>query len=193
MTMNRSIIAALIVALAQIGLLGWIIAGRAAVLRDGREIVLNIEPVDPHDLLRGDYVSLFYEISRIPVSQITNLPQEAYTSTERSLYVRVRKGSDNYWHPVSATFDAPLNTAPGPEEADVKGIVGQGWDISPGTSVNPDYGIDRFYVPEGEGIAIQDDMRVKPFGVRVALAEDGTPQIKALLDGDTVLYEEPLY
>jgi uncharacterized membrane-anchored protein len=193
MTMNRSIIAALIVALAQIGFLGWIIAGRAAVLRDGREIVLNIEPIDPHDLLRGDYVSLFYEISRIPVSQITNLPQEAYTSAERSLYVRVKKGDDNYWHPVSATFDAPLKTAPGPDEADVRGIVGQGWDISPATSVDPDYGIDRFYVPEGEGMAIQDDMRVKPFGVRIALAADGAPQIKALLDGDKVLYEEPLY
>ena len=42
-------------------------------------------------------------------------------------------------------------------------------------------------------MAIQDDMRVKPFGVRIALADDGTPQIKALLDGDKVLYEEPLY
>ena len=52
---------------------------------------------------------------------------------------------------------------------------------------------DRFYLPAGEGKAIQDDMRVKPFGVRVALATDGTPQIKALLDGDKVLYEEPLY
>ena len=36
-------------------------------------------------------------------------------------------------------------------------------------------------------------MRVRPFGVRVALASDGTPQIKTLLDGDRPLYEEPLY
>jgi hypothetical protein len=32
-----------------------------------------------------------------------------------------------------------------------------------------------------------------PFGVRIALTVDGTPQIKALLDGDKVLNEEPLY
>ena len=32
-------------------------------------------------------------------------------------------------------------------------------------------------------------MRVKPFRVRIALAVDGTPQIKALLDGDKLLYE----
>ena len=81
-TLNRTIIAALVVALAQIGFLGWIIAGRAAVLRDGREITLKIEPVDPNDLLRGDYVSLFYEISRVSVSDVTNLPAEEYLSTD---------------------------------------------------------------------------------------------------------------
>ena len=43
----RLVVAALVVALAQIGFLGWIIAGRAAVLRDGRDIVLKVEPVDP--------------------------------------------------------------------------------------------------------------------------------------------------
>ena len=53
MTANRTILAALVVALAQIGFLGWIIAGRAAVLRDGREITLKVEPVDPRDLLRA--------------------------------------------------------------------------------------------------------------------------------------------
>ena len=40
---------------------------------------------------------------------------------------------------------------------------------------------------------IEKDMRVRPFGIRVALAADGTAQIKALLDGDKPLYEEPLY
>ena len=36
-------------------------------------------------------------------------------------------------------------------------------------------------------------MRRRSFGVRVALAEDGGAQIKALVDGQTVLFEEPLY
>jgi len=189
---NRTVIAALVVALAQIGFLGWIIAGRAAVLRDGREITLKIEPIDPNDLLRGDYVSLFYEISRISVRQITNLPSEEYLSADRTLYVRVKKGGDNYWHPVSATFDEPAS-APGPDEADVRGFVGKGWNIGPGTSLDPEYGIERFYLPEGEGMDIQQDMRRRAFGVRLAVSSDGAAQIKALLDGDKQLYEEPLY
>jgi uncharacterized membrane-anchored protein len=193
MTGNRIIIAAVVVALAQIGFLGWIIAGRAAILRDGTEITLKVEPIDPRDLLRGDYVSLRYEISNIPVRQITNLPPEPYLNDDRTLYARVKKGGDGYWHLVSASFDAPPAAAPDADEADIKGFLSGGWDLSAGTSVSPDYGIDRFYVPEGEGMDIQQDIRVRPFGVRVALASDGAAQIKALLDGDKPLYEEPLY
>jgi uncharacterized membrane-anchored protein len=59
--------------------------------------------------------------------------------------------------------------------------------------IAPDYGIDRFYLPEGEGVAIQDDIRVRPFGIKLALAADGTAQIKALMDSDKTLFEEPLY
>ena len=48
-------------------------------------------------------------------------------------------------------------------------------------------------MPEGEGRAIETDMRERPFGILAAVASDGTPQIKALMDGETKLYEEPLY
>ncbi|RUV26720.1 MAG: hypothetical protein EOQ60_03655 [Mesorhizobium sp.] len=51
----------------------------------------------------------------------------------------------------------------------------------------------RFYLPEGKGMAIQNDMRVRPFGVKLALSANGKAQIKALMDGDKTLFEEPLY
>jgi uncharacterized membrane-anchored protein len=190
---NRIIIASIVVGLAQIGFLGWLIAGRAAILRDGREIILKVEPVDPRDLLRGDYVRLGYEISSIPASKITNVPPDQTWTDASDLHVRVKKGADGYWHLLSATFGAPLPAAPGPDEADIRGKIEAGWDLSPGTSIEPEYGIDRFYLPEGEGMDLEKDMRVRPFGVRLALADDGTAQIKALLDGSTVLFQEPLY
>jgi uncharacterized membrane-anchored protein len=79
------------------------------------------------------------------------------------------------------------------DESDIVGHVAEGWGLSPDTTIAPDYGIERFYLPEGEGMPIQNDMRVRPFGIRVALASDGTAQIKALMDGDKMLFEEPLY
>ena len=85
-------------ALVQIGFLSWIIAGRAAILRNGKEVLLKVEPVDPRDLLRGDYIILGYEISRIPVKMIANIPAGKLSSDDTSIVVRLKKGADGYWH-----------------------------------------------------------------------------------------------
>ncbi len=192
MSGRRLIAAALLVALAQIGFLGWIIAGRAAILRDGREVLLKVEPVDPRDLLRGDYINLGYEISDVPVRLIADIAPDGTTSADGRITVRLKKDPDGYWRPVAAWFGkvpAPAEA----DEADISGRVSAGRTLDPGGTLSVDYGIGRFYLPEGEGMAIPNDMRVRPFGIRAALAKDGTAQIKALVDGDRTLFEEPLY
>ncbi|MER8909176.1 GDYXXLXY domain-containing protein [Mesorhizobium sp. M0323] len=193
MTGKRLIISALVLALVQIGFLSWIIAGRAAILRDGKQVLLKVEPIDPRDLLRGDYILLGYDISRIPVKLIGNIPAGKLSSEETSIVVRLKQGADGYWGPTAAWFgQAPAPAAS--DEADIVGHVSEGWNIGQGaTTIAPEYGIERFYLPEGEGMAIQNDMRVRPFGIRVAIAANGTAQIKALVDGDKTLFEEPLY
>lgn len=190
---KRLIVSALLLALVQIGFLSWIIAGRAAILRDGKEVLLKVEPVDPRDLLRGDYIFLSYDISRIPVKLIANIPAGKFSSDDTPIVVRLKQGADGYWQPTTAWFgQAPAPTAA--DEADISGHVAEGWDLrTPEATIAPDYGIERFYLPEGEGMAIQNDMRVRPFGMRVAIARDGTAQVKALMDGDKTLFEEPLY
>ncbi|MER8466677.1 GDYXXLXY domain-containing protein [Mesorhizobium sp. M1396] len=190
---KRLVISALVLALVQIGFLNWIIAGRAAILRNGKEVLLKIEPVDPRDLLRGDYIILGYEISRIPVKMIADIPADKFSSDDTSIVVRLKKGADGYWQPTTAWLGKPPTPAAA-DEADISGHVTEGWDLrGEAMTIAPDYGIERFYLPEGEGMAIQNDMRVRPFGIRLALAGDGTAQIKALVDGDKTLFEEPLY
>ncbi|MBZ9965623.1 GDYXXLXY domain-containing protein [Mesorhizobium sp. BR1-1-2] len=192
-TGKRLVISALVLALVQVGFLGWIIAGRAAILRNGKDVLLKIEPVDPRDLLRGDYVMLGYDISRIPVKMIANIPPGKLSSDDTSIVVRLKKDADGYWTPSTAWFGTAPTPA-GADEADIRGHVAEGWDLrGEGMTIAPDYGIERFYLPEGEGTAIQNDMRVRPFGIRLALARDGTAQIKALVDGDRTLFQEPLY
>jgi len=39
-------------------------------LRTGTEMILRIEPVDPRDLFRGDYVTLNYEISTLDLEKV---------------------------------------------------------------------------------------------------------------------------
>lgn len=192
MTGKKLLISAVALALVQIGFLSWIIAGRAAILRNGTEVLLKVEPIDPRDLLRGDYVSLGYEISRIPVKLVADIPSDRTATTDGRILVRLHKDQDGYWRPVAAFLGKPM-TAPGADEADIAGRILGGWSLEPDATLSLDYGIDRFYLPEGEGRAIEKDMRVRPFGVRVVLAKDGTAQIKALMDGSETLFEEPLY
>lgn len=193
MTGKRLVISALVLALAQLGFLSWIIASRAAILRNGKEVLLKIEPVDPRDLLRGDYIVLGYDISRIPVKMIANIAPDKQSSDDTSIVVRLKKGADGYWTPTAAWFGTAPTLAAA-DEADISGHVAAGWDLrGEGMTIAPDYGIERFYLPEGEGMAVQSDMRVRPFGIKLALGADGTAQIKALMDGDKTLFEEPLY
>lgn len=188
--MNRLLVSALVAALLQIGFLAWVVAGRAAVLRDGREVLLKVEPVDPRDLLRGDYVQLGFEISRLPVELIVDRAQFA-KGNARPITVRLRREGDGFWRAASAYLGTP---PPAPvDEVDLLGEVPAGWDWQGEGVVPVSFGLERFYLPEGEGRAVERDMRARSFGIRVAVAESGAGQIKALVDDGAVLFQEPLY
>jgi uncharacterized membrane-anchored protein len=64
---RTGLIAAFIV---QVLLLGWIIADRALLIENGREIRLAVIPIDPRDLFLGDYVTLRYDISRVHAGSV---------------------------------------------------------------------------------------------------------------------------
>ena len=193
MSGKKLVVAAVLLALAQIAFLSWIIAGRAAILRDGKEVLLKIQPVDPRDFLRGDYVWLTYEIRDVPVKLVENAPAGEFVTEEGPIFVRLGKDSDGYWRARSASLGEASAKAAAQDEVDIRGTVTGGWTLGPEGSFSVNYGMDRYYVPEGEGRAIETDMRERPFGILAAVGSDGTPQIKALMDGETKLYEEPLY
>ena len=170
MTMNgkRLLLAAVLVTLAEIGFLGWVIAGRAAILRSGRDVVLKVEPIDPRDLLRGDYVRFGYEIRQIPVRLVENAPPGEFVTEEGPIFVRLGRDPDGIWRPRSASLSRPSQAPAAAGEVDIKGSIPGGWAMGPGGSLNVDYGIDRYYVPEGAGRRIEEDMRERPFAVAPA-------------------------
>lgn len=185
------LIAAVAVAAVQIGVLVSMIAGRAAVLRNGREVTLSVEPVDPRDLLRGDYVTLSYNISRLPAALFSLPVDDVEGRGERVVFVRLKAGEDGVFQPVSARFDARPPEALAEGEVDIRGQTRSRW--SAGHWVFVRYGVERFYVPEGEGREIERDLRERTFRMKVAVGPDGAAQIKSFHDGETMLYAEPLY
>ena len=184
--------AALVVALLQIGFLVSMIASRAAVLRHGQEVVLAIEPVDPRDLLRGDYVTLTYNISRVPAALFAEMPPQGAEGGRRTVHVRLKPDENGVFQPVAASHGAKPQAAPGEGEVDIVGTTRSRQGAAT-AFIHVRYGIERFYVPEGEGRAIEADLNQRAFRMKVAVAQDGTAQIKSFHDGDTLLYAEPLY
>ncbi len=111
-----------------------------------------------------------------------------------SVFVRLKPGEGGIWRPVVASLGEPAEPAVGPDEVDIRGKLEFPW--SGGSSDDPlpvEYGIERFYMPEGAANDIQSDLRERTFIMKVAVSADGTAQIKAFLDGDKLVYREPLY
>src|SRR5690606_14422471 len=101
--------------------------GRAAVLRDGSEVTLSVEPVDPRDLLRGDYVTLAYNISRVPADLFGEMAEERGDEDDRTVYVRLKADDDGVFQPVAARFGKPPEPEPAEGEVDVRGVTQPRW------------------------------------------------------------------
>lgn len=181
---------AVLVSALQTAVLGYQIETRARILRSGTEILLKSVPVDPRDLLRGEYVVLSYDISRIPVSLIAGEKPQAGDWTK--LWVRVAPQPDGFWTVAEASFQALtqttgtvlLKTAPfyyyGPSDYGSQELV-------------VDYGIERFYVPEGDGKTLEEARNDGVVSIAARVSSDGSAQIRQLfVDGQSV-YEEPQY
>ncbi len=181
-------IGAAIASLLQTGFLYASIETRASILRSGRELVLQTRPVDPRDLMRGDYVILGYDISSVRIKDIRGQQQ---ANDRRTVYVALKPDADGNWHFSRASF-TPFT------DLDVQEVQLRGqshYVISPDAdhSIPLVYGIERYYVPEGEGRAIEKGQQEKRITVVLAVNASGTAVIKALRDNGRQLHKEPLY
>lgn len=185
------IAAAIIAASLQTAVLGYMVEGRASILRNGADIRLKTLPVDPRDLLRGDYVILSYAISTIPKSIVTG--EVPKVNGRERLVVRLRPGADGLWTATEASFGTLA-----PEEGSVL-LRTQPFDYYSVTDgVLPDslfvsYGLERYYVPEGEGKVLEDARNQEELEVEARVSKDGTPQIARLILRGEPVYDEPLY
>ena len=97
------------------------VADRQALLRTGREIVLQVQPVDPRDLFRGDYVILGYGISPVSLSDQANGAPLDQIKRGEPVYVTFQADAAGGWTVKRLSPSYPADTA----AADVvlKGLV----------------------------------------------------------------------
>lgn len=182
------ILAAVIVAGAMSVTLGLQIERRASILRDGVEVLLQTTPVDPRDLLRGDYVILNYGISSVPASLVIG-PAPRIQQWHR-LWVRLKQQADGFWVASEASF-VPLTAAE--DSVVIRSLPVFVYDNAATQTYHVDYGIERFYVPEGEGRAVENARDQMAVAVAVRIDAAGEAQIRALMVNGVQVYNEPLY
>lgn len=188
------LLAAIVCAAVLVGSLMLMIQGRAAILREGSEIVLKVAPVDPRDLMRGDYVILRYDaISRVDGSLLL----EAWPDHDSyvPLWLTLETGEDGLGQISAVTMDKP-ETAPADAvylKSEPVLLRAENHPKTGSMTLSLKFGIERYYVPEGEGLEIEAARNQGRTTVAIRVSENGTAQIaRLMIDGET-LYEEPLY
>jgi uncharacterized membrane-anchored protein len=169
------------IALLQTAALGKMVTDRAALLRDGTEVVLETGAIDPRDLFRGHYTILNLAITTIDKSSVSIDPA---LQPGMPVFVTLAPGNDLYWQPVSL-----LSTAPDDGQAVLKGTFDYAFD----TQVTLRFPIDRYFAPQERALELEALDRAGRMGVILALDSNGGAAIKGLMiDGARVL-EEPLF
>jgi uncharacterized membrane-anchored protein len=137
----------------------------------GTVVLLETQPVDPRDLLRGDYITLNYKISDVPLSAFS--PQ--YTNAlmpGTTVYVALEPRDAFY--AVAKASTEPIS----PENGQVilRGRARSSWNTS---MAHLEYGLEKYFVREGTGTPPRGKLTVQ-----VAVPASGRAQIKAVfLDG----------
>jgi uncharacterized membrane-anchored protein len=175
------------VAAAQAIVLGWMIWERAHLLATGREVVLDVVPVDPRSLFRGDYVILGYDMSRVAAPRGAPRPERG-----DDVYVTLQKGEDDKWAVVGTSVALP--PAVQADQVVLKGRVNHVITASdqPTPQLTMRYGIESFFVPEGTGRELEALVRQKKLSALIAVDNAGNAGIKGLMVDGKRVYEEPL-
>lgn len=132
----------------------------------GTEIALKAVPIDPRDLLRGDYVILRYEISNPDVAV-----GPAFSRKNRTVYVSIADvGEPHGWLATDVSLSRPS------DGLFLRGRVRR-WRDSRAEIV---YGIESFFVPEGEGLRYEEARNRDQLWAVVAVSPHGVARLKRL-------------
>ena len=127
------------------------------ILNTGTEILLKTVPVDPRDLLRGDYVILNYEIAQ--------LPRANDYKKDETVYVVLEPDDKNVAHVLNISKHKPQHGL------FLKGHVGR----------TIKFGIESYFVEEGTGKELEQNLRDGTL-VRVVVDKNGAAKVKGFLD-----------
>ena len=140
----------------------------------GTEVILDLEPVDPRDLLAGYYVIISTPVHRI---QFESVGGDTTFAVHDDVFVVVEENTNGSWTPTSIHRERPAD-----------GVFLHGKVQSAGDdSMSADFNIERYYADETTAQALENRRREDRESLRliVAVGADGRALIRGLeIDGE---------
>ena len=158
--MNKKIIF-IVVSFLWIAVAVGLIASKQHIIRTGKTVLLETVPVDPRDFLRGDYVILRYKISTLDLQQIQS--EKSNFGRGERIYVRLEP-KERFWEATAVKTKRPVSDNGVYIKAKVKYCYNKKLELN--------YGIESYFVPEGEGKDIEKNMRGNNSSVEVETLVD---------------------
>jgi len=155
----------------QLFIVAAIIVFKASVIAGGTTVLFKVEPVDPRDIFRGDYMILSYE-------DVSRLDRELFKSEKikrgDNVYAELKQNG-RFWEVARV-----ISRKPDKGTLFMKGSISG----SRSKSVLMTYQIENYFIPEGSGqnINLRDS---NPY-VEVAIDKEGNAVLKKLY-----IYDEP--
>lgn len=173
--------------------LGGIIYERVQLLNSGREVMLAVEPVDPTDFFRGDYVTLEYRgLSRI---ELQSAGWE-HVKNGDPVYVALDVAANG--RATGKSIHPTLAEARAASPVVMRGKLVWAYATSPGdratnVELRVIYGIEAYFVPQGEGRALEQARNARRLEMLIAVGDDGEAAIKGLILDGKRAYVEGLF
>jgi uncharacterized membrane-anchored protein len=160
-----------ITAVAQLLILLAMIALRAIPLITGQTVLVRVEPVDPRDLFRGDYVTLSYGFSRTPREAI-----EGLSASERATWSKM-EGRTVYVPLVPDSIPGHMRAEKVTVVKPTSGTFLRGQMSSYGRM---EFGIESYYVKEGTGHGYEQAIRERHLAAELAVTSSGQAALRNL-------------
>lgn len=152
------VILIIVVVVLQATALAAVVLQRETVLQDGDLVFMRTLPVDPRDLLRGDYVRLGYEVANIPADRVRAEEFKEMQKPERRVYLTYSTDFRNVMIPEKLTFARPEG------EKYIRGLTVKNWRSD---AIGVRFGVEKYFVQQGKGWPMQRGQRLD--GVRIPL------------------------
>lgn len=173
--MRRQFIVLAIVA--QLAVLGYMVAKREVILATGQQIYLQTAPIDPRDLFRGDYVRLTYPFNTVDVKQLRVTEKDKLNEKGYPVYAVMKQSENNLYNLDYLTDQQPQN------QIYIKGRINKRRWGRGASAVKVKYGLEQLFVEQGKGREIErtrgnrGDIQI-PMEVQVAVGGDGTAVLR---------------